>query len=147
MFICSDALACCPQTDACMLVVLYLLVIHLKQQDPKVRAPEQYQVEWWTTLICSGKVAGAEALVARTKAAPLVALNLFSSLAAFSGSGGQGVYAAANGALDSHAVALQVHCKARTNCMPCCSRNMHPAEEQRVRLLQAERCLASTVQT
>lgn len=60
---------------------------------------------------CSGKVAGAEALVARTKAAPLVALNLFSSLAAFSGSGGQGVYAAANGVLDSHAVALQVRHK------------------------------------
>lgn len=59
-------------------------------------------------LICSGKVAGAEALLARTKAAPLVTINLFSSLAAFSGSGGQGAYAAANGVLDSHALELQV---------------------------------------
>ena len=53
-------------------------------------------------------MAGAEALLARTKATPLVTINLFSSLAAFSGSGGQGAYAAANGVLDSHAVALQV---------------------------------------
>jgi KR domain len=56
-------------------------------------------------------VAGAEALLRRTKAAPLVAINLFSSLAAFSGSGGQGAYAAANGVLDTHAQALQVMSK------------------------------------
>lgn len=54
-----------------------------------------------------GKVVGAEALLDRTTAAPLVTLNLFSSLAAFSGSGGQRVYAAANGTLDAHAASLQ----------------------------------------
>lgn len=64
-------------------------------------------------------MSGAEALLGRTKAAPLVALNLFSSLAAFSGSGGQGVYAAANGVLDAHAVSLQVMLGSKFNVLCC----------------------------
>ena len=55
----------------------------------------------------SGKVHGAWSLIRRAGEAPLRALNLFSSLAAFSGSGGQGSYAAANAALDAWAQALQ----------------------------------------
>lgn len=56
----------------------------------------------------SGKIAGAQALLAHTSQQPLAGLNLFSSLAAFSGSGGQAMYASANGALDAYASALQV---------------------------------------
>lgn len=57
----------------------------------------------------SGKVHGAWSLIARSLQAPLRAFNLFSSLAAFSGSGGQGSYAAANAVLDSWAQALQAY--------------------------------------
>ena len=56
----------------------------------------------------AAKVAGAAALLDRTGNAPVRAINLFSSLAAFSGSGGQGSYAAAKGVLDSWAQSLQV---------------------------------------
>lgn len=56
----------------------------------------------------SGKVQGAWNLIGGIGEAPLRALNLFSSLAAFSGSGGQGSYAAANAVLDSCAQTLQV---------------------------------------
>ncbi len=55
------------------------------------------------------EVCGAAALADRTSASPLAAVNLFSSLAAFSGSGGQGVYAAANAAQDTAGALLQVH--------------------------------------
>lgn len=55
----------------------------------------------------SGKVHGAWSLMSRAGEAPLRALNFFSSLAAFSGSGGQGSYAAANATLDAWAQALQ----------------------------------------
>ena len=65
----------------------------------------------------AAKVAGAAALLRRTWNAPVQALNLFSSLAAFSGSGGQGSYAAANGVLDAWAQSLQVCCSAR---LPFC---------------------------
>ena len=55
----------------------------------------------------AAKVHGAHGLIDRSGHTPLRALNLFSSLAAFSGSGGQGSYAAANAALDSWAQSLQ----------------------------------------
>lgn len=53
----------------------------------------------------SGKVFGAQHLAKRTSAAALSVLQLFSSLASFSGAAGQATYAAANGVLDawSHA--------------------------------------------
>ena len=57
----------------------------------------------------AGKVAGAYQLLQVTGlASALRVINLFSSLAAFSGSGGQGGYAAANGALDATAQGMQV---------------------------------------
>ena len=55
-----------------------------------------------------GKVEGASRLRFTTAMAPIKCFNLFSSLAAFSGSGGQGGYAAANGVLDSWAFQMQV---------------------------------------
>ena len=54
------------------------------------------------------KVHGAWHMLEQASAAPMQVLNLFSSLAAFSGSGGQSGYAAANGALDAWALTLQV---------------------------------------
>ena len=56
----------------------------------------------------SGKVFGAEQLLSLSSAVPVGAIKLFSSLAAFSGSGGQGSYASANAVLDSCAYSLQV---------------------------------------
>lgn len=56
----------------------------------------------------SGKVHGGWNLLQRSSAAPLRVVNLFSSLAAFSGSGGQGSYAAANAVLDAWAQSMQV---------------------------------------
>lgn len=82
----------------------------------------------------SGKVSGATALIhAAGLASPLRVANLFSSLAAFSGSGGQGGYAAANGALDALAQDMQasVHSLLRTcACLhgckpPQCSKQAH----------------------
>ena len=56
----------------------------------------------------SGKVHGGWNLIQLLSGrAPLLGIHLFSSLAAFSGSGGQGSYAAANAALDSWAQSLQ----------------------------------------
>lgn len=55
-----------------------------------------------------GKVEGAARLRHTTAFAPLSCFNLFSSLASFSGSGGQGGYAAANGVLDSWSAEMQV---------------------------------------
>lgn len=55
-----------------------------------------------------GKVEGASKLMSQSCLAPLTVMNLFSSLAAFSGSGGQGGYAAANGVLDAWAQISQV---------------------------------------
>ena len=55
-----------------------------------------------------GKVEGAAKLMSQSCLAPLTVMNLFSSLAAFSGSGGQGGYAAANGVLDAWAQISQV---------------------------------------
>ncbi|KAK9803996.1 hypothetical protein WJX72_011444 [[Myrmecia] bisecta] len=55
----------------------------------------------------AGKVHGAWNLMAATAVASLRAVNMFSSLAAFSGAGGQGSYAAANAVLDSWAQGLQ----------------------------------------
>ena len=57
----------------------------------------------------SGKVFGVEHVLSRTIAEPVGAIKLFSSLAAFSGSGGQGSYASANAVLDSCACSLQVY--------------------------------------
>ncbi len=51
----------------------------------------------------SRQVFGAEQLLKQSSAAPLSMTKVFSSLAAFSGSGGQGSYASANGVLDSWA--------------------------------------------
>jgi hypothetical protein len=48
-----------------------------------------------------------EQLLRRSSAAPLAMTKLFSSLAAFSGSGGQGSYASANAVLDSGAAIAQ----------------------------------------
>ncbi len=56
----------------------------------------------------SSKVHGGSNLLQLSAQAPLLAIHLFSSLAAFSGSGGQGSYAAANAALDCWAQSLQV---------------------------------------
>jgi hypothetical protein len=53
-------------------------------------------------------VYGAQHLLSRSSPAPLSVLQLFSSLAAFSGAAGQASYAAANGALDAWAHAAQV---------------------------------------
>ena len=50
---------------------------------------------------------GAEQLLKQSSAAPLAMTKVFSSLAAFSGSGGQGSYASANGVLDSWAAVNQ----------------------------------------
>lgn len=58
----------------------------------------------------SGKVHGAWQLITRSSHAALHSIKLFSSIAAFSGSGGQGSYAAGNGVLDSWAQSLQVSC-------------------------------------
>lgn len=55
----------------------------------------------------SGKVHGGEQLLAASSTAPLSAVQLFSSLSAFSGGGGQATYAAANSALDAWACAAQ----------------------------------------
>ncbi len=56
----------------------------------------------------SGKVHGAWQLMHASSRAALHTMKLFSSIAAFSGSGGQGSYAAGNGVLDSWAQSLQV---------------------------------------
>ena len=56
----------------------------------------------------SGKVHGGWNLIRMSDQAPLSILKFFSSLAAFSGSGGQGSYAAANAALDHWAESQQV---------------------------------------
>ena len=56
----------------------------------------------------SGKAHGGWNLLQLSARAPLLGIHLFSSLAAFSGSGGQGSYAAANAALDGWAHSLQV---------------------------------------
>ena len=56
----------------------------------------------------SGKVHGAWQLINASSRAALHTMKLFSSIAAFSGSGGQGSYAAGNGVLDSWAQSLQV---------------------------------------
>ena len=56
----------------------------------------------------AGKVCGAQHLLQRSAPAALSVLQLFSSLAAFSGAAGQASYAAANGALDAWAHAAQV---------------------------------------
>lgn len=61
----------------------------------------------------AAKVHGAHSLIRRSGGAPLRALNLFSSLAAFSSSGGQGSYAAANAVLDSWAQSLQARTPAK----------------------------------
>ena len=55
----------------------------------------------------AGKVEGAAKLMSQSCHAPLTVMKLFSSLAAFSGSGGQGGYAAANGVLDAWAQTSQ----------------------------------------
>ena len=59
------------------------------------------------------QVFGAEQLLKRTSAEPLALTKLFSSLAAFSGSGGQGSYASANGVLDSWAAIAQARISQR----------------------------------
>ena len=57
--------------------------------------------------LASPQVFGAEQLLKQSSAAPLAMTKVFSSLAAFSGSGGQGSYASANGVLDSWAAVSQ----------------------------------------
>ena len=67
-----------------------------------------YAMPPWAPSPCAGKVYGAQHLLSRSSAAPLSVLQLFSSLAAFSGAAGQASYAAANGTLDAWAHAAQV---------------------------------------
>lgn len=57
----------------------------------------------------SGKAFGAWNLIKDSTPSPIRTVKLFSSLAAFSGSGGQGSYASANAVLDSWAQTLQVN--------------------------------------
>lgn len=73
----------------------------------------------------SGKVHGAWQLITRSSQAALHSMKLFSSIAAFSGSGGQGSYAAGNGVLDSWAQSLQVCILHQTLCMETAHMSIH----------------------